>query len=406
MSENYVIKREFMPADGNPFWDWDTSGKLHMTFSVGLDHEVDGDLLLEALKETYAVWPMLDDAFIVNGDGMICFAQNKAPLKVFNSPAIYSPLAAENGSRLAALTYWKNTVSITGLHSYFDGGSAVMILRDAVTRYLKKYYGEDLDVGYLPAAGEGDRPEYGVFYAMNPEILSLPFERKEGVEIPQVVFDDPEMDYGPNFALSQYVITCDNDEFIAFCKKNGANPSVMLFILFAKAVFKLHPENDLPVTGNNTMNIRHLLGLDMSMMGQTMGSLFKTAKEDMDLPLPEFAKKLRASLDAQRDRDFILSRAEDMSRGIMSLDFKLSLSIAYMGSIKFGDATKHTNYFTAYSDLHKNMMAYELNGTFYIAVLTGLAGKKYAEAICAFLKDSGVRAEISGHTDELPAEAL
>ena len=404
MSKDYVIHQKFMPAASNPFWDWDTSGKLHMTFKLKLDHEINGDMLLDALKETYDVWPVLKDALIVDSDGILCFAENPEPIKVHNSPSVVSPGAGLNADRPAAVTYYGDTLYVTGMHTFFDGGSAMMILKDMTSRYLKKYYGDDLDVGTLPQAGEGDKPEYMKFYAANERIAALPFEYKEPVERPKEVFVDNDMDYGPDLALARCLIECPNDEFIAFCKKNGMNPSVMLFVLFAKAVHKLNPDNDLPITANNTMNIRHALGLDMSIMGQTMGNLQCVKHEDMELPLDELGKKLRAAFDAQRDMNFILSRVDDMKNGIGSLAFKLSASLQYMGSIKYGDGNKHIKDFTMYGDLHQNIIGYELNGTFSIGLLLGAVSRKYAETILDMLKSSGVNAAISEYTEALPAE--
>ncbi len=403
MSKEYVIRKKMWPAGGNPFWDWDNAGKLHMTFMIKMDHEINGDMLIESLKETYDVWPILKEA-LVDIDGTICFALNDAPIKVHNNKTVVSPGKGINDDRMAAITYYGDTVYVTGMHTFFDGGSAMMILKDVVCRYMKKYYGDDLDVGELPNAGDGDDPEYQTFYSANKRIAEIPYEYKDQIEIIPKVFVDPNMDYGPDYAVGRCVIECPNDEFIAYCKKNGANPSTMLFVMAAKSVFKLNPDNELPFTMNNTMNIRHIFGLDMSIMGQTMGNLLVAQKSDIETPVPEFAKKLRESFDAQREHNYIFSRVEDMRKGKSALAFKLSGSLQYMGSIKYGDANKHIKKFTMYGDLCRNVVAYELNGTFYISLMFGTASKKYADEFLDMLKNAGVSAEITEVTDRLPSE--
>ena len=172
MSKEYVIRKKMWPAGGNPFWDWDNSGKLHMTFMIKMDHEINGDMLLESLKETYDVWPILKDA-LVDIDGTICFALNDAPIKVHNNKTVVSPGKGINDDRMAAITYYGDTVYVTGMHTFFDGGSAMMILKDVVCRYMKKYYGDDLDVGELPNAGDGDDPEYQKYVRSVPIIIPL-----------------------------------------------------------------------------------------------------------------------------------------------------------------------------------------------------------------------------------------
>ncbi len=395
----------FTSAQGNPFWEWDNTDKLHMTFLMQLDHKVDGDKLLESMRETYEVWPLLKDAFIEDSEGMLSFVENDKPLQVFNSPALVAPGAGMNADRLAAVTYYEDKLGITGMHSFFDGGSVQLIMSDMLSRYFKKYYGSDLDTGFEPLSpGAGDKPEYATFYAFNKDILSRPFEYRDPIDIPQEVFKDLGMDYGPNLALSFYVIEMPSDEFIAYCKKHGASPSIMMYALFAQTVKNLHPENELPITANNTMNIRRALGLDLSLSGQTMGNLLVATKEDMDLSLSELCQKVRESFNKQRELDFMLSRARDMANQIPSLDFKLTGSLQYMGRQSFGEATKHLLHYGVYEDMQSNVLGFELNGVFSIELMLGTVGKKYADEMCAILNAAGVNAKIAEHTEALPSE--
>ena len=399
------IHRELGTADTNFFWKWDNEPKQHMTFKVQLDHQVNGENLLAALEETADIWFILRDKLIEDADGRIVFVQSDQPMKVHCDPVIVSPGAGLNEDRVLAVTYYDQTVSFTGMHSFFDGGSLLMLMKNILCRYFKKQFTETMDVGVLPGHDDGANPENIMFYAEIQRIAEMPFERISPVPYSEQVFTEPDMKYGSNGELSLVEVQVPKDEFLKYCKENGANPSIMLFLLFARAAYRLNPETDLPVTVNNTMNLRPVLGLESAIMGESMGTYLEVGKKQLlETPLKELATMLRADFNHQRSKDYILSRIDDMRRGVHSPQYQDTISLAYMGTIDYGDATTHIKHISAYNDSPRNLDMLELNGVFHIYIQFGIAGRKYAETFTKMLMEENVHAEITQIVDALPFE--
>ena len=404
MNNQPVIDKVLGTATTNPFWKADNEQSIHMTMKVDLDHEIEADKLLKALEDTCDVWPILRDEFVEMPDGRICMVQSNKPLKIHHSPVAVAPGAGQNENRILAVTYDGKSVFFTGMHAFFDGGSVLMLMRNVISRYLSAYAGRPLKTGKLPAKGEGDKAEYSEFYAVNSKVMGLPFQKADPLPIVSPIFKDPRLCYGVDQEVAFVKLAMPSDPFMAFCKQSGATPSVMLFTLFAKAMFLLNSDAELPVVANNTMNIRKALGLELSLLGQTMGSQLVMEKTALDRPLPEVAKELRSMLDVQRSTDYILSRADDMRQHIPSLSFKYSFAVVYLGKMDFGEATQYVKDLDFYSDSVKNVGMYEMRNTFEMFIQFGCASEDYAHAVMDILKEAGVPSEIVYTARKLPAE--
>lgn len=406
MKDNTPIKHKYLgQADINPFWQGDCKAKQHITMIMHLDHEIDGNELRTALEETLDVWPILKDSFIKDDDGGLYFVENNAPVKVHKNAAVVAPGEGLNDNRLLAVTYNGDTVTFSGMHSYFDGGSMLLLMRGTICRCLRLHYNQNFEAGYLPTPEDGKKAENYDYFAFRPEIIDLPFERKETIPRYYDCFNDPRMVSGENDEISREVITMPSDEFISLCKSIGSNPSVMLFILFAKAACALNRELDAPVTANNTINVRSMLGMNAAIMGQTIGSDLAVTKEKLEnMPLPEVVKELRDMLNIQRSRDYLLSRVEDMRNGVIDAEYKPTITLAYMGDLNYGECTRFIKDFSIYNDAVSSIDMLELHGNFNIFIHLGQASSDYACAMKNILNELGVSASIKSSTTALPGE--
>lgn len=403
--KNYLGKRHknMGPVSTNIFWKGDKESPHLMTTCLELDHDINGDELCKAYEETLSVWPLLKDAFVVQEDGNIYFVENKRPVRVHYTKEVVAAGTRMNDDRVIAVSYYEKTVTFTGMHSFLDGGSLFMVMKGTLCRYLQLHYKKTMEVGLLPKPGEGDKKENYEFYVMRSDIASLPYERKETIWATPVCFQDPRMKKPKEALLSLSRIEINKEEFMSYCKQNSANPSIMLFMLIAKAIFKANPENELPFSSLITMNIRSTLGIDMAIMGQSSALMLDVSKEELvTIPFAELIKQKRFLMNQQRSKDYLLSRAEDMrnGKGFFRHDFTVRLS--YFGEFDYGECTQYVRDILTYNETYDEVHMFALNGSFYIDLLFGEASEEYAGLIVDILKEEGVFAKVCESFHGLP----
>ena len=401
-----VIHKAAMPVAINPFWKADCEGLTHMTLGLTLNHEIRGDLLLEAYKETLEVWPLLKDAFVLEDNGLICFEENPWPVEIHHSSTIVAPGAGRNHDRLLAVTYDENKVWFSGMHSYFDGGSLLLIMRGTICRYMEKYLGRPVDCGPLPEAGDAADPNNYEFYMTDPNVAAMPYTYRERVKLHLGGFRETDMVRREERYTSLYELTMPASAFMAACRSCGANPSVMLFLVFAKALYRLYPETTAPVTAYNTMNIRHALGKDLAIMGQTLEARLGLTREDLEeRPLEDLVRELRASMKEQREKDYMLSRIEDLKKGRRVEGYRATVYLAYLGEFDYGkDCMNHIRSISGYASASTNIDLVAIHNVFKMFIQLGMAGKRYTEAMCEVLNEMHVPARITAAFEALPDE--
>ena len=389
-----VNHKNMGPAAGNMFWAWDRIASYPMTFRLRLDAEIDGSLLLEAFRETLSVWPVLLDAYIEEEDGNIYLAEDQDPVIIHHTPEIVAPGGGRNGNRTVALSYDGDWVSLTGLHSFLDGGSLKMILFGTVTRYLCRYYGI-ADTGLdLPKPGEGKAPENSDFYLFRKEVWESPYRRTEPIWTSEDPYEDARTKNQPfGSPLVPVRIRVPKEAFLSYCRKYGANPSVMLLVLCARAVYRLHPEEMRPFTGTVTIDLRKVLGIPMSIIGASSSLPVEVTRKDLEeRELGDVCRQTRRVLDEKRSRDAILSRADDIMKQVPFENSRYTFRLTYLGEMAFGAAAAHVRDVYFYLESWDTVIMLAYGGQFMMDFQLGEASRDYADEVCAILREEGVDA--------------
>lgn len=390
------------PANINFFWAGDKVTPYPMTLRIKLDHEINGEELRAAFDETLSVWPLLRDSFLEAEDGNIYFTENPNPIQIHHTQSIVPAGKGPNDDRVIALSYYGDTLTFTGLHAFLDGGSLFMVMRGTICRYLRSHYGKDYNVGELPAPGDGDRPENYEYYIGREDIIALPYEKKEAIWCTPDCFEDPKTKNQKGTPLSMSRVEMKENDFIAYCKKIGSNPTVMFTILMAQTVYRIYPEETRPFTGMITMNVRDNLGIPMAIMGQSSAMMLEITREELEhLSLEELVKQKRAVMSAQRSKDYLLSRADDMRNGRAFLRDNYSLRLSYFGDFNYGECTPHIKDILSYNESYDELHMFALNGTLYIDMQCASVSEQYASALSRILNDAGLAAKVSGNYTKL-----
>ena len=289
-------------------------------------------------------------------EGEYYFAPNRQPLTV-------KPLAdkcvlgsKDNRRHLVAVDYEGKTIGVDFAHFLTDGDGAYHFLRTLIHYYVSFAYQVTLDRTGIRLLGDPIPQEE---LAPVPEDIPLPpLHRGDGAANALLLTSDR---YEP--VLHHFVLP--EREFVAYAKSLGATPNVLAAIFADKILRKVTGDDQTPVRVVICVNERHALGLEAAHQCLVGGAVLTFDKDGEDLPLPELAKRMRASLKERTASEAVLTNVtalrgltaklcsfpDDKERAAFSTEIReyaaktLSATVSYVGKANFGAAEEYVEDF-------------------------------------------------------------
>ncbi len=392
-------RRHFVGATA-AFYDGDVTENIHMTVCFTLDHVIDLHDMQTALDRTMEVYPFLKDALVKIGDE-IYFESCSAPLCVFIGERVASP--GKVSGHVFTVTCHGNSFSLSGYHSVFDGGGITRLVCTLLLQYCQIHFGSTYHIAGIPEPDGKEHPEYAEDTALHP---LGEFQKSHGDRPKEGTFPIPEFSVDENGHFQYAEVLAPSEDFMKVCRNLGASPSILLFLLIAKAVYKAHPEQEGPLTSMLTVDIRKALGMETLAPCSAALYLSVTRQDIQDAMLPETVKECRRVLDSQRSVDYAKTAMDEVQRmGGFQSGIPFTVISTYMGRMELGECAKHITDFTAYNCTTQTVNLFELNGYFRFQILFGKGTASYAAIVCDELKAMGVNARISKEATLLSEEA-
>ena len=375
----------------SPFWWYDKGTEYHNKFSVTLDHVIDPSVLADAWDKTKEVYPLIDCVPEFENGQMVFYRDDRQNPPIESARPV-KPGIAICAERAFALTYYKNTVTMSSFHSVVDGGGINAIFSTLLYFYLSEYYGE-----------REEQPPVETRVGRDPKDYFIPLSSVEIGEFEQQplityarrkgMFTDLAMIPDDEGEISIARIKAPVGKFIAACKSIGANPSSMLTILMAKAAYALHPGINGDLAFVLTMSARKAFGIENTIANCSANLLIPVEYGDINGDIGAAAKKIRAVIDYQRGVDFIKTLAAFYETYDWILAKRYAI-LTYIGKLDVGVNTGHIVGFEMTDDATSSMYMMELNGEFVISFQFGKVTEKYMDAVRDILSDFGVETEI------------
>lgn len=388
------------PVSG--FWNIDQKISIHTTFSAELDHDIDGRIIENAWEKTKLVYPLID-CLPENVNGELIFykdGKKNIPIKSKRNIAPGCELAAGRGF---TVTYYGRKLSLCTYHTIVDGMGTLNILNTLLYYYLSEYTGTE------------DVPE-NVCITQNrePQEYFRPMDAEKPVNYtPQAIYTPPaDVRY---FADDRFVRTASGRvvaaklsisaaDLMRECKKYGANPSAMLCVLFAGAIYRLHPDEQRSVYLTLTMNTRKAFGSGDSIANCALSARIPVIKEELDtLPFEELIKRTRSIISYHQTDDY----AKSYLAFINSFNFvekDRAGMVTYMGTVNLGSYTEHITDFGITAMITDCIYAAELNGRFLINFELGMATRDYIERFSAILNEMNIENTVIKEPHEVETE--
>ena len=372
------------------FWDADRNESIHSTFKLIFDHNVDKSALQSALDLVYYVWPVLKSRLVKEGSEFFLEECN-IPAKVYESKEVIAISGLDNDIYPFVISFYGDTVSMSASHSVFDGGGMLMIIRLLAMFYWDIYTGNPAKAEELARdfRGDGENLDRDVFAEATGTYRDMPLS---GLPDKSCSVEDfaPDADD----TLSYGEVQADSSEFIAFCKKNHLKPMSFMFLLAARAVYLMRPDEELPIVGliTQTNNVRKMLNVEKDPFTCGLISYVSVDKKELnERPASENSQKIQEMLSGQLTRERIdnfLTAPEKFGRPVTVMP-------VYFGKLDFGEATSHIKDFVIVNHSTLEFIAFDLNGKMHFCSLMGRGTGAFIEAFSQALKDEGIGSAVT-----------
>ena len=388
---------------GTPLWRVEENRKLHNNLEVVLDHEINGEELGKAVLRAIEVFPILKDSVVLR-DGLCYYEENANEIRVLPRERSIIPGSDALGGHFFCVTYSGRTIRSVISHTMTDGGGMIRFVRTLLYFYMSMHYGREFDHGYIEVEPVPKDELYKDFWEMDHSGAEEVEEEKfikVGYILPETVKGKQDNTY-----TKRCEMTIPGEDLIVFSRRHNTSPSVMMFLLFAKAVYReCEDARDAAIAGRITADARKALGIPGTFMNCSLGGQLSVTAEDLNsVSLSELGSSLRTSLKRQISPEYLRYTARKVAtERSFPRDLKPTISISYMGTVDFGSMNDHVEKIVMYEgELHK-LNAYAFKDVFHLIFHIGDGSERYAKAMSEILKEEGILSSV-GPLETMPEE--
>ena len=381
-------KRKFVGCT-SVFWDADRNESIHSTFKLTFDHNVDKSALQSALDLVYYVWPVLKSRLVKEGSEFF-LEECDIPAKVYESEEVIAISGLDNDVYPFVVSFYGDTVSMSASHSLFDGGGMLIIIKLLAMFYWDIHTGNHAKAEELARdfKGDGENLDRDVFAEVRGTYRDMPL-----IGIPDKSCSVEEFAPDADDTLSYGEVQADSSEFIGFCKKNNLRPMPFIFFLMARAVYLMHPDEELPIVGliTQTNNVRKMLNVEKDPLICGLISYVSVDKKELnERSASENSQKIQEMLSGQLTRERIdnfLTAPEKFGRPVTVMPI-------YFGKLDFGEVTSHIQDFVTVNHSTLEFITFDLNGKMHFCPLMGRGTGAFMEAFSQALRDEGISSAV------------
>lgn len=372
------------------FWDADRNESIHSTFKLTFDHNVDKSALQAALDLVYYVWPVLKSR-LVKEDSEFFLEECNIPAKVYESKEVIAISGLDNDVYPFVVSFYGDTVFMSASHSLFDGGGMLMIIRLLAMFYWDIYTGNPAkaEQSARDFKGDGENLDRDVFAEVTGSYHDMPL-----IGLPDKSCSVEEFVSDADDRISYGEVQADSSEFIALCKKNHIKPMPFMFLLAAKAVYRMKPDEELPIVGliTQTNNVRKMMNVEKDPFTCGLISYVSVDKKELnERPASEISQKIQEMLSGQLTKERIynfMTAPEKFGRPVTVMPI-------YFGKLDFGEVTSHIQDIVTVNYATLELIVFDLNGKMHFCPMMGRGTGAFMEAFSQALKDEGISSAVT-----------
>ena len=390
-----------------------TDKVFYMTYRFDFAESIDPKALKIALEKTTKVYPYITYATVVRRSRLV-FAKDPLPFVIRETGEVIEPSTSEANFHTITMSYLGNTLRIYADHVPYDGTGFMYVLETFFYHYYcitdaLEYPVPDGVHTEKDGAVEGQETDaYIQADPQDPSVAMGAFMGKQVFEIPE---SPKDCIFVPKADCRGFCISVPSGEFMKYAKSVKGSPMSVLYVCFAKALQRVHPENTLPFDFMAPVSIRKVMGNTNSLLHQVVHFNYSfEPKELSEKTDDELNAKYRAALlgfateeGIRKSAGIYRSICEGYTKAFVygalnklvmdqRKNMKAGAGVSYLGTLRTGEYGSRIRMSAFHAMQEKGIMLQvtEVGGYFYIDWYQGFHGEAYVLAMRDVLAENGI----------------
>ena len=380
-------------------------GSYTIRAHLRLDHNIDGQKLRSAVDKTAGRYPYFCVSLRKN-EREYYYEVNEKPVALLHTAKPVSLGTPETNGHIWAVCYEEDNLHVDFFHGRSDGTG----LYSLIATLLYYYFDETDNPGVKTLETEVTEAE------THDPVDDLPLIDLSRLKLPPSpkalnLMKTSGLAHTDNKGLILRLMIPE-DSFLPFTREMDGTPGIMLSVLMARAVERVHPQHEAPLISNYVVNARPMLNANDSFHNCGNRVVFHYDDRIRQMPLERQCTAYRGKTFIQADADTIIpgmTVAGSMSQMILDIpDFSAKAAVArqamegtydaatymvsYVGKWKYPQLGKHIRAFWTEtpSQSFPLLEIAAVNGNICVSFLQPFSERLYYGALLEELKENGI----------------
>ena len=390
-----------------------TDKAFFMTYRFDLEDNVNVAALKEAWENTIKIYPYVTYATVVRMSNLV-YVENNLPFVFEETGEVIEPSTPAANFHFVTMCYLGKTLWLYVDHVPFDGTGFKYVLETFFYNYyciLDKCQYEKPEGVYSIEDGVVPGQDVDAIFMvepMDPKALMGPSGQQKTFEVLESPKDHIFL---TRSECRGFCISVPSEEFMRYAKSINGSPMSVLAVCIAKAVQRVHPENELPIQLSSPVSIRKVMGSTNSLLPQVVhynhcfdpnkliNDSDKELNQDYRTALKGFSSEEIIKKAAGAYRSISEGFAKAFAYGMLDkliVDQRksvgASIGISYLGKMRTGDYGNRIRMTAFHAMQERGIMVQtaEMGNRFYIDWYQGLLGEEYVKALRDIMAEKGI----------------
>ena len=390
-----------------------TDKAFYMTYRFDLKEDINPEALAKAWEKVAKVYPYATYATVIRR-GQLMLAENPLPFVIKETGEVIEPSTPAANFHTVTLCYLGNVLWIYADHVPYDGTGFMYVLETLFYHYYcitDKYEYPVPDGVHTEKDGPVPGQDTDAYLFANPQDPKAAMGSLLGKEAFEIKESRKDCIFVPKADCRGFSISVPSAEFMKYAKSVKGSPLSVLYVCFARAMQKVHPDNKLPFNFMVPVSIRKVMGNTESLLHQVVH--FNYSFEALELSEKtdeQLNTQFRAALSGFAAEDTIKKMAgiyraicEGYSKAFVygalnkivmdrRKNLKAGAEVSYLGTLRtaeYGNRIRMTA-FHVMQEKGIMLQVTEIGDYFYIDWYQGFHGEKYVLAMRDVLAEKGI----------------